>query len=154
MVETRVCSPEILDVGRVLDQEENVWELGYQTFYRRRKIVKFIDKVLLEFSSQQIISESFFCDPYINMCFMMSDLQIGGNSYPLLRPEVSPDNVTFFRLCYDGTTDPTWNGSAARNINWAKQSGIYCPYVRVKIDQANPSAGRTDLVSVWGAFSS
>ncbi len=153
MVETKVCAPEILDVGRVLDQEENVWEKGYQTFYRRRKPVLFMDKVTIDFATQAAESASFFCDPYIGVVLFIKDDRNNSNSYPLVRPEASPDNVEFFRIIEDSDLNWAWGVSALGGKKWTAQIKVYWPWMRIRIDQANPSAGRDNIVSVRAQFS-
>jgi hypothetical protein len=149
MASEELVTPEIPDQGRVYDEDLAEWDSGWQTCFKRHKVVTFLDAILFNDVIGSATSELFKCAPYrfAEICFDV--VKSGEPTNVLYYIETSPDGVAWFVA-----SSSIWSGhSSTATGKISLIDRIISPYFRVRADATNVTALNTFLVSVKVVFS-
>lgn len=136
---------ETYDSAMILDQDDNVWEVGWLKVYKRHRIVKLLDA--LSVSTTEVKSVSFHSAPYSEFLLILDATIPGVASVIIFVIELSDDNAKWYEL----------KDTEALNIQLSNADGnqrlclsLKCiaPYMRLK---AIATAG-TWVVTSKGVF--
>ncbi len=104
---------ETLDTARILNQDENEWDAGYLTVYRRVKTIKFFASKVFDDSLSVFTSESFLVVPYSKF-----------RLYTYLIVTAAPtDIVVEIEFSYNGSTWYKFMNGPFGDLRWASSAG-------------------------------
>lgn len=135
------------DTCDILDQRESEWVRGYETRFRRNRVILFVDNVTLDNVTTSYTSKSFFCQPY-QLFSLLCDLAAANTPTDLLiEVEFSDDDTNFYKLMNGPFGDLRWEDTALpvkEEIQWA----IRAAYVRIKITGTGTTAVNTFTATI------
>lgn len=137
-----LITPEIPDQGRVFDYDNNEWDFGWQTCFKRQKVVTFINAQVFNNVVASATSSSFKCAPYKDFSLLI-DLAVANDPTDIvIRVEESADNINFFQIMNGPFGDIRYEDSAGAKKE-AIQGKVNCPYVRIRAVATGTTATKT-----------
>ena len=140
----------VYDNARVLNQQIDEWENGWETRYRRVKTVQLFDANEFNASVTTLTSKSFYCEPYKKFSLLI-DLGVTGSPTDILiEVKFSDDNAKFYKLMNGPFGDLRYEDSAGDLLEEI-QGECRASYCHVKVtatgtDGSNKFTLNTKLV--------
>ena len=150
MPETKLITPEIPDQGRVFDEDEAEWVSGWQNFFRRQKVVVFVDKIVFNATTTGYISSSFKCAPYRFAELLLEVVKSGAPTNITVTCYSSDDNITFYEFVSNTMIPQTFTASAKTSM----YDRVHTSYFRVEVVVTGTTAVNTFTCTAKVSFAS
>lgn len=148
-----VCQPEILDTGRVLDQDSNTWISGFQNFYKIQVSETFINNITFDDSTSSKLSNRFLTAAFRKFTLLLNLTVTLAPTDILIEIFVSDDGSTFYKLMDGVFSDLRYEDSAGNKME-AIQGEINAPYMKIKATATGTDATNKFTLSAKATFSS
>lgn len=148
-----VCQPEILDTGRVLDQDSNTWISGFQNFYKTQVTETFINNLVFDDSLTSKLSEKFLCAAFRKFTLLIDLAVTLTPTDILIEIFVSDDGSNFYKLMNGPFGDIRYEDSAGDKME-AIQGEINAPYMKVKATATGTDATNKFTLTAKVSFTS
>lgn len=152
-IKDEVCQAEILDTGRVLDNDENEWVSAFQNFFKRQRTVTAINAVEFNDSVGTKTSSKFLCGPYrrfsllINLAVTLAPTDI------LIEVYESDDNSNFYKIMNGPFGDIRFEDSAGNKME-SIQGTVNAPYMKVVVTATGTDGSNKFTLTAKIAFTS
>lgn len=148
-----ICQPEILDSGRVLDQDQNEWVNAFQNFYKQLFTETFLDSITFDDTLSTKTSSKFSCAPYRKFTLLLDLAVTASPTDILIEIFVSDDNSKFYKLMSGVFSDLRYEDTAGDKKE-AIQGVINSPYIRVKATATGTTAANKFTLTAKISFTS
>lgn len=137
-----IVNPEISDQGRVLDEEANEWDAGWQNFFKRQKHVVFIAAQVFNNLVTSVTSATFKSAPYKEFSLLIDLVVANTPTDIVIRVDESPDGIKWHQIMNGPFGDIRYEDSAGAKTE-SIQGKVNCPYIRLRAVATGTTATAT-----------
>ena len=149
MVSKELVTPEIPDQGRVYDEDNAEWDSGWQTCFKRQKVVVFINAQVFNDVVGSVTSEPFKCAPYRFAEVFLDVVKVSTPTDIRFLYDSSPDGIDWYEMAGNNWTSNLFTATGKYSI----YDRVISPYFRVRAVATGTTASAYFTANVKAVFS-